>query len=219
MCEHSNYQGRCVVVSGDEPDLRKNSWNDLISSFRRVRGGRPPEPPSQNSDYLVLFEQTNYRGNPTNYNGPIRDLYGYRVQSVTIGRGSWELCEGRNFTGRCVTLDQSVPDLGVHGLRNRVSSVRPAESGGSPPPPPSDWYIVLFDQPNYRGNPTNYNGPEASINRRVQSVTIGRGVWELCEGRNFTGRCVTLNRSVPNLRSYDLRNRVSSVRPLRRQPR
>jgi len=26
VCEHSNYQGRCVVVSGLEPDLRRNSW-------------------------------------------------------------------------------------------------------------------------------------------------------------------------------------------------
>ena len=44
VCEHSNYQGRCVVVSGTEPDLGRNSWNDLISSLRRVRGGRPPAP-------------------------------------------------------------------------------------------------------------------------------------------------------------------------------
>lgn len=39
VCEHANYQGRCVVVSGNEADLRRNSWNDLISSFRRVRVG------------------------------------------------------------------------------------------------------------------------------------------------------------------------------------
>src|SRR5258705_7765909 len=67
VCEHSNYQGRCVVVSGNEPDLRRNSWNDLISSLRRVRGGRPPVPPS-GGDYIVLFDRTNYRGNPTNTN-------------------------------------------------------------------------------------------------------------------------------------------------------
>jgi hypothetical protein len=218
VCEHSNYQGRCVVVSGEERDLRRNSWNDLISSFRRVRGGRPPRPPSEGGDYIVLFDRTNYRGNPTNYNGPYPDVGG-QAQSVTIGRGVWELCEGQNYSGRCVTLDQSVPDLGTYNLRNRVYSVRPVGSGGSQPPPSTnDWYIVIFDRASYRGNPMNYNKPETNIFQLARSVTIGRGVWELCQGRNFTGRCVTLDRSVPDLRSYNLRQ-VASLRPVSRQPR
>lgn len=214
VCEHANYQGRCVVVSGEERDLRGNSWDDVISSLRRVGGGGPPY---QGNWYIVLFDQRNYRGNPRNYNGPIANL-SRRAQSVTIGRGVWELCEGIGFTGRCVTLEASVPDLGAYNLRNRVSSARPIESG-APPPPNRDWYIVLYDETIYRGNPTNYIGVETDLNKRARSVTIGRGTWELCDGKNFTGRCVTLNRSVSDLRSYNLRNRVSSLRPLRRQPR
>ena len=216
VCEHSNYQGRCVVVSGTEPDLRRNSWNDLISSFRRAGG---PVPPSQGNPYIVLFERTNYRGNPKNYDGPVSDL-DRRARSVTIGRGTWELCEGRNFTGRCATLERSVPDLSTYNLRNRVASARPIGSGGpTPPPSTSDWYIVLYDQTTYRGNPTNYTGVETNLNKRARSVTIGSGVWELCDGRNFTGHCVTLDRSVPDLRSYNLFGRISSLRPQVRQPR
>ena len=49
--------------------------------------------------------------------------------------------------------------------------------------------------------------------------TIGRGVWQLCEGRDFTGRCITLDRSAPDLHSYNFGNRVRSLRPLYRQPR
>lgn len=124
VCEHINYKGRCVVVSGDERDLRGNYWNDIISSFRRVSGAPTPPAPPQSDAYIVLFERTNYRGSPRNYNGPVSDLYGRRAQSVTIGRGVWELCEGRNFTGRCVTLDRSVPDLRSYNLR-QVSSLRP----------------------------------------------------------------------------------------------
>ncbi|MCM3871485.1 MAG: beta/gamma crystallin family protein [Pyrinomonadaceae bacterium] len=222
VCEHADYQGRCVVVSGEESDLRRNDWNDIISSMRRVSGGGPPpRPPSHRNPYIILYDRTVYRGNPTNYNGPVPDLYGLnrRAQSVTIGRGAWELCEGRNFTGRCVTLDVSVPDLSTYNLRNRISSVRPIGSGGPIPPPTSDWYIVLYDQTTYRGSPTNYTAEESNLNQRARSVTIGRGVWELCEGRNFSGRCVTLNRSVPDLRSYDFSNRVRSLRPVIRQPR
>jgi hypothetical protein len=219
VCEDSNYQGRCVVVSGEERDLRSNSWSDKISSMRRVRGGFAPGPPSQGNPYIVLFDRTTYRGNPTNYYGPESNL-NQRVQSITIGSGVWELCEGRNFTGRCVTVNISVPDLIVHNMRNRVRSVRPIGSGGSTPPPSTgDWYLVLFDRPNYQGNPTNYNGEESNLNKRARSVTIGRGVWELCNGRNFSGNCVTLDRSVPDLRSHNMFGRISSLRPVTRQPR
>ena len=116
VCEHANYEGRCVVVSGSESDLRLSKWNRMISSARRLSGGaavRPPTgpgPPSQTDWYIVLFDQPNFRGNPRNYTAAVARLSG-RVQSVTIGRGVWELCENRGFTGRCVTLDASVADL------------------------------------------------------------------------------------------------------------
>lgn len=220
ICEHADYQGRCVVVSGDESDLRRNEWNDVISSFRRIRGGYiPPPPPSQGDAYIVLYDRPIYRGTPANYDSPKSDLYLFnrRAESVTIGKGSWELCEGRNYTGRCVILDQSVPDLRTLNFHNRVSSVRPVRPGSSPQP--SDWYVVLFDRANYRGVPTNYQREEINLNQRARSVTIGRGLWQLCDGRDFTGRCITLDRSVPDLHSHNFGNRVRSLRPLYRQPR
>ena len=135
-------------------------------------------------------------------------------QSVTIGRGVWQLCEGRNFTGRCVTLDRSTPDLQTYRLGNRVGSAQPVGAGTPGPAPGSDWYVVVFDQPNYRGNPINYTGEVPNLNGRIRSITIGKGQWELCEGRDFTGRCFRLERS-----SADLRAHVGSLRPLVRQPR
>ena len=159
------------------------------------------KPPVPGGDYIVLFERTNYRGNPTNHYTSVPRL-NRRAQSVTIGRGVWELCEGRNFTGRCVTLDTSTPDLGRYGMRNRVASARPV--GSSPPPAANDWYVVLFDQPNFHGNPTNFNRQQSNLSSNVRSVTIGKGVWELCDGRFFTGRCVTLNTSVPDLSGLNI---------------
>jgi hypothetical protein len=124
-----------------------------------------------------------------------------RPVAVTIGKGIWQICDGGNFTGHCFVLNQSVADLGPYRLRG-VASVRPwSGAPGAPSAPPSqnDWYIVVFDQPNYRGSPKNYKTAASNIgNMRVQSVTIGKGVWEICEGANFTGRCETLNNSVPD---------------------
>jgi len=219
VCAAPHYRGGCVVVSGDEPDLRRNNWNDKINSLRRFRGGVGPGNPPPGGDYIVFFNQTNFRGSPTNFSGPVSSL-NRRAQSVTIG-GVWQLCDGRNFTGRCITLENSTPDLGRYGLRNRVGSARPVGSsaGLNPPGSMSDWYVVLFDQPNYRGNPTNFNTQVTGINRPVGSVTIGKGVWEFCDGNNFTGRCVTLNNSVSDLRPFNIGSRIASLRPLTRQPR
>jgi hypothetical protein len=39
VCENRNYGGRCIVVSGQESNLRDNGWGDRISSMRRNSGG------------------------------------------------------------------------------------------------------------------------------------------------------------------------------------
>ena len=39
ICDQSNYRGQCVTVSGEESDLRRNNWDNRISSMRRVSGG------------------------------------------------------------------------------------------------------------------------------------------------------------------------------------
>lgn len=231
VCEDAFYRGRCLAVSGEERDLRRISWNDTISSARRVggdyfppdAGGAPPYGPgagAQRGWYLVFFDQPNYRGQASNINGAVPD-FGRRVQSVTIGRGVWELCERPNYRGRCIVLHNSVPDLRVHDLRGRVASVRPVPRARPIPPSTADSAIILFDRPDYRGTATTFRDAVEYLTGRdslAQSAAIEGGSWELCEGSGFSGRCITLDRSTPDLEEYGLRDRVGSVRPLRRDP-
>ncbi len=39
ICDQTRYRGQCVTVSGEESDLRRNNWDNRISSMRRVTGG------------------------------------------------------------------------------------------------------------------------------------------------------------------------------------
>lgn len=39
VCDQANYRGQCITISGEEDDLRRNNWDNRISSMRRVRGG------------------------------------------------------------------------------------------------------------------------------------------------------------------------------------
>jgi heat shock protein HslJ len=247
ICERANYQGRCIVVSGDDPDLDDSDWANVISSMRRVpttstappRANAPPaasSTPAGPEPFLVLHERTGYRGARTTYRDEVADLgeNDDRAQSVTIRGGAWELFEGPRFTGRRVMVRENTPNLESYGMRNRVSSLRPVRvrSGGTdvaitppprnvPPPPPNEPTIILHDQTNYRGPHVSYRGEAGDLGEhddRARSVTVRGGVWELFEGPRFTGRHVTVRESVPNLEVHALRGRVSSLRPFVPRP-
>ncbi len=211
VCDGPGYSGRCINVTGEVADLAQNGWSGRIRSIRR--SGNVTNPSPTGPVYIVLFDQMNYRGTPRNFNGPEANL-DRRAQSVTIGGGTWQFCDGRNFSGRCITLNSSVSDLSRYNMRSRIASARPLS-----PPTAADFYVILFDRENYRGNPTNFHQASPSISKNARSATIGNGSWELCDGRNFTGRCVTISQNVPNLRIFNVGQRIASLRPVGVQPR
>lgn len=117
-----------ITGSGDQLDLGTDLSRIPVPSPGRAAGINVYAGQAFQGDwYIVIYPQTNYRGNPTRFNTPVSSLTGSsrRVGSITIGKGVWQFCRGNHFTGECITLDQSVPDLGTHKMRNRVSSLRP----------------------------------------------------------------------------------------------
>ena len=216
VCEYANYRGRCVIVSGEENDLRRNDWDNMISSFRRVSGGGYPGPgpfPGQQS-YIILHADTNYRGNQVRYTDPTNNLFAMnnRAESITVGRGRWELCDGIMFGGRCVIVNNSMPDLSSVGMNRMVRSVRPV-GYDSPNPNPGVYSITIYDRANYRGSPTTYDDDRRNINKRLGSLMIGGGNWVICDGTNFTGRCMTVGENIPDLGIYNIGNTIRSIRP------
>lgn len=132
VCQDDNYRGRCIVISGDASDLRRNAWANTISSMRRIRSaaGVIPAPiptPSTRDWHVLLFDRSNYRGSAVNFRASVANLSPARpvTHSVTVGKGVWELCDGPNFTGRCLTLVRSTPNLGGTRQGFRVRSLRP----------------------------------------------------------------------------------------------
>jgi len=134
VCEHANYGGRCVIVSGSERDLGMLGMNDVISSMRRVDGRANRDDrggfnePRQSRSEIVLFDRPGYRGATQNETGATANLGAFRnrAQSAQILDGAWELCEEPGWGGRCMRIESSVPDLQTIGLRG-VGSARPID--------------------------------------------------------------------------------------------
>jgi hypothetical protein len=130
VCEHVEFLGRCLAVSGSEPDLRRVSWHNIISSARRVRaGGRgrggiglPVERPQ-----LVLFDSRQFRGRSFNVGTATETLSGFanRAESLRVVGLAWQICDRPRFAGRCETVSQDVGDLRPLAMANRVASARP----------------------------------------------------------------------------------------------
>lgn len=127
VCEHDNFRGRCIVISGSESNLARNNWGNRISSMRRVRSAAGVIPPSMVPSTVVLFNLPNFRGGQSSFRTPVRNLAPARpaTRSVTVGRGVWELCSRPDFGGNCMTIDRNTPRLGSTVSGFHVRSLRP----------------------------------------------------------------------------------------------
>jgi Beta/Gamma crystallin len=238
VCEGVNYRPPCQVFSGTESNLQNRRWNDRIMSLRRVRGGNgrgdggfpfPGGGGRGGGGSLVLYSDKRFRGQERRVVGPTSSLGSYndRAESVRVNGGVWELCEDNDY-GKCRTVDRDLPDLGSIGLNKRLSSARPLYGGGRRGRGGDDGYpgggypgggpqrarLVLYDGDRYRGAARTLDDAEGRLGgfSRAQSAQV-TGSWQLCDGPNFTGRCVTLSEDVPNLDRYGL-TRIGSAQPL-----
>jgi len=225
VCEHINYEGRCVVVSGSEANLRTTGWDRRISSARRIgvgiappigslpggRGGRGP-----GGGGLDLFNRTGFAGDRRTFTAAQPDLrrvnFNDAAQSLRIGGRAWQVCADPNYRN-CLVVNTDWPDLRELGMFRRISSVRPWQQGAGGG---GELAIVLFDDRQFRGRSFRVDratGVLSGFTNRAESVRVMGGTWQLCDGRNFSGRCSVTSVNIPDLSTVGLRNRVVSVRP------
>jgi len=178
---------------------------------------------------------------PGSYWDTCRDVstYGYG-ENLTVSarcqdeRGRWRgttLRVGRcrdieNRDGRLVCRDEGRPPWADGGRPPRDDDGRPPWSDKDRPsygggrPGYGRGSITLFSAPNYGGRPFESQDEITNLpkqyNDHAMSVRIqGRGAWEVCADSDFRGRCVVIDRDVPDLRQFGLGEAISSMRPVR----
>ncbi|MBI5940182.1 MAG: beta/gamma crystallin family protein [Caulobacterales bacterium] len=77
---------------------------------------------------LIVYENPDYRGMRLEVSDSIPDLYGSglddQITSARVLRGSWQICTGRDFNGKCWVLDADNPNLKPLGANDNISSIR-----------------------------------------------------------------------------------------------
>jgi uncharacterized protein YcfJ len=187
----------------------------------------------QASAAITLFSHDDFHGRRVTLMQPTPDFRDFnfndRASSVVVEGEPWEVCQDVGFRNRCAILvPGNYPNLAAVGLGDQLSSARPARREPPPPPPvvvapPPSGDIVFYEHPGFHGRGLGTSGEIDSLerygfNNQASSVIVFEGHWEVCEGRDFGGRCMILRPGrYPDLRDMGLNDQISSVRRVHRE--
>ncbi len=175
---------------------------------------------------ITLYGREEFQGKSVTIQDQARNLererFANRASSAVVRGGSYELCDGRGFEGRCVVLGPGrYPTLAAMGLNDAVVSLRRNVAA----PPPTGTEITLFGREGFEGRSVSTREPVRNLERldfgdRASSAIVRGGRFEICDGRGFEGRCMVLRPGqYPSLAAMGMNDAVSSVRPVARQTR
>lgn len=84
---------------------------------------------------ITVFVDKDFRGNTQTFENDIPDLGSYgmdrKISSFRIGNNQeWQICDGKNYTGRCASVSGEEFDLSINGWDNRIRSLRRTSGSG-----------------------------------------------------------------------------------------
>jgi Beta/Gamma crystallin len=77
--------------------------------------------------------------------------------------------------------------------------------------------ITLYSSENYKGISVTLAGAVPNLddyyfNARARSVRV-KGEWLMCAGKYFASDCIQIDRDIPDLKPFGMKQRAVSVRP------
>lgn len=125
------------------------------ASAQEERIWRPPGGGQADAD-ISLYRAPNYQGPHIRAQTAVPDLgIAWRVRSVRVHRGEWQVCSGPDYGGVCRTIDDDIPIIAALSDNSRIRSIRPAPrqpgGGGNAGPSLRGMASEFFTQPSSRG--------------------------------------------------------------------
>lgn len=204
----------------------------LLASFNHATAGE-----------ISLYTDADFRGRPLTLRAPAFNLEGHgfndRASSAVVRSGTWEICEHKDFGGRCIVLEPGEYRM-FEGFNDQASSVRELERGRG-----RDGYrdrdrrhddggreanrpgnrdrrgpaVELFADRRFGSEGIMLDGDVNSLrsrnfNDRAGAMIVREGEWQVCEHDDYRGRCAIYGPGRhPLPRGLD--GMVSSVRRVR----
>jgi hypothetical protein len=159
---------------------------------------------------LSVYSQPDFRGAQMTVRNEVRNFqdigFNDRASSIVVHSGAWEVCEHKDFGGRCTVLERGeYRDLSR--FDNLISSVR--EVGHPGDRDRGDWRDRDRDGRDDRTDGRGWRGRDDD-GRDYRGDRGGPPV-ELFSGRQFGGDRVVLAGDVHSLRSRDFNDRAGSL--------
>jgi hypothetical protein len=157
---------------------------------------------------IVLFAGENFRGPRIQVESPVPNLarsgFNDLASSISVRRGTWQVCDDTAFRGNCVMLSEGeYPTLRNIGLNDRVSSVRDMQERPVAvvvPDPRADLPVAVV-VPDRR----------AELPLSVPATEPDPARIAFYDRENFGGRGVTVTATVPDFNEISFNDRTRSV--------
>jgi hypothetical protein len=183
-----------------------NTWITLAIASAAIAGG------AQAAE-MKVYTQPNYGGDSLTLNRELRDFATRRFQdqvsSVVVNSGRWQVCSQPDFRGDCVILERGEYPRLDDRLFHRVESARaieervaeaPRDRAGPRTP---RWQrdagssIELYSRPDFEGRTARLEEDSETLartglDRRVYSVIVNEGSWQVCSQPGYRGYCRVL---------------------------
>ena len=185
--------------------MKPHSFAAITIGFALLAAG------DAHAQQLRTFGNPNFSGEQRVFRDPQPDLQTSRptkIGSVRLETEKWLICAGANFTGDCLWVSRDVASLADLGFSDTPGSLKPERVpivmrhwGDRRPPARED--LVLFEKANYDGNwvalKDSTNDFTTANLKSPGSIVLGDGVWRLCTGVDYSGRCLVMTGSAWDL--------------------
>ena len=125
VCVDADFRN-CRTFNSSVMNLEEFGLARNISSLRPIRQGRGGIFRGNSAERLMLFDNRGFGGQSITIeeDTPVLSVFANRAESLRVSSGSWEICDGPRFTGRCITITGDLQDLSPIGFANQIQSVR-----------------------------------------------------------------------------------------------
>ena len=123
------YSVDCSKLSKENCESDKDIKKNCVALSKSSGGGTPPEKTAPGTEKgksvtITLFQDFNYTGRSQTFDSDSPAFSEFKVSSIKITGGTWEVCDKENYGSPCLTLSDNVANLKEKGLNDKISSLR-----------------------------------------------------------------------------------------------